>query len=83
MGVASGKIVSRVPCPPFSQTLPTPLGVRRGSVWEYVQAVCGSWAVSSYSRGITSYGGAIYNQLQLGYKPGGTITSYSGVTVGP
>ena len=25
MGVASGKIVSRVPCPPFSQTLPTPL----------------------------------------------------------
>ena len=29
MGVASGKIVSRVPCPPFSQTLPTPLvGVR-------------------------------------------------------
>ena len=25
MGVASGKIVSRVPCPPFTQTLPTPL----------------------------------------------------------
>ena len=25
VGVASGKIVSRVPCPPFSQTLPTPL----------------------------------------------------------
>ena len=53
MGVASGKIVSRVPCPPFSQTLPTPLDLPQDSITLQDAEIIGVQGLQSYHACIT------------------------------